>query len=70
MINMFTTDHENGIISSHGLSIVQQHTTRAPSINIARVHDMSITLLPNIQALSSVLVNSHINDDDDQHVYY
>ena len=31
---------------------------------------MSITLLPNIQALSSVLVNSHINDndDDDQHV--
>ena len=31
----------------------------------ARVHDMSITLLPNIQALSSVLVNSHINDDDD-----
>ena len=41
----------------------------------ARVHDMSITLLPNIQALSSVLVNSHINDDDDdddddQHVYY
>jgi hypothetical protein len=34
---------------------------------------MSITLLPNIQALSSVLVNSHINDDDDdddQHGYY
>ena len=31
---------------------------------------MSITLLPNIQALSSVLVNSHFNDndDDDQHV--
>jgi len=26
---------------------------------------MSITLLPIIQALSSVLVNSHINDDDD-----
>ena len=39
----------------------------------ARVRDMSITLLPIIQALSSVLVNSHINDDDDdddQHVYY
>ena len=33
MINMFPTYHENGIISSHGLTIVQQHVPRDPSID-------------------------------------
>jgi hypothetical protein len=58
MINMLPTDHEAGISSSHGLSIVQQHAPRDPSIDklscYRRLHhgiDLSCVFYKSLSAL-------------------